>query len=43
MEIISADELISSEAIEILERLEFSRLETDEDYKILGEIFSEDE
>ena len=40
---IQLGELITPEQIEVLERLEFARIETDEDYKILGEIFTEDE
>lgn len=40
---IETSELITAEEIERLERLEFSRIETDEDYRKLGETFAEDE
>lgn len=36
-------ELITPEQIELLDKLKSLPLETDEDYKILGEIFVEDE
>lgn len=40
---IEKSELITAEEIELLERLEFSRIETDEDYRRLGDTFAEDE
>lgn len=36
-------ETITPEQIEILDKLFEKKIETDEDYKILGEIFSENE